>query len=171
MSSPPPASVGFFSTVFPPPSVTTRNDGSRGVDGKFIAPCSACIHAQVVRKSGAGERKQRQLCSSRDDVRAPLLRAVSVHYGGRDYVYIAGHGQQDHNSHSRTTPPQKNNHDSKQQPDGLEEATRGDWWKGTAAITIIIVLSITNRAATNIQLINVAIHRSIKLNYIRCPHI
>ncbi|TVU40176.1 hypothetical protein EJB05_13627, partial [Eragrostis curvula] len=147
------ASGGYFSTVFPPPSATARNDASRvahGGDGK------------AAQGNGGGGYAATGMTSE-----SPYFGPSSVHYGGRDFFYGAGHGQQDHRSHSETIPPPKKE-DNKQQPDG-SAATRGDWWQGTAAITIIIIsrISLLLTERLYIQLIDVAIHRSIKPNCIQ----
>ncbi|TVU40121.1 hypothetical protein EJB05_13571, partial [Eragrostis curvula] len=134
-------------------SQKTRNDASRvahGGDGK------------AAQGNGGGGYAATGMTSE-----SPYFGPSSVHYGGRDFFYGAGHGQQDHRSHSETIPPPKKE-DNKQQPDG-SAATRGDWWQGTAAITIIIIsrISLLLTERLYIQLIDVAIHRSIKPNCIQ----
>ncbi|TVU40110.1 hypothetical protein EJB05_13560, partial [Eragrostis curvula] len=90
---------GFFSTIFPPPSALThsqmtRKDGSRGVDGGEG-------------KAWQGNGSSGSYAATGTTSESPYFGLTSVHYGCRDYIYSAGHGQQDPRSHSQTIPPPK----------------------------------------------------------------
>ncbi|TVU40177.1 hypothetical protein EJB05_13628, partial [Eragrostis curvula] len=94
---------GFFSTVFPPPLAMTRKDGSRGVDGGEG-------------KAWQGNGSSGSYAATGTTSESPYFGLTSVHYGCRDYIYSAGHGQQDPRSHYQTILPPKKE-ENKQETD------------------------------------------------------